>query len=143
MLLLCDIDFGHPFHVEFRPRWNWGGVQKNKINDDTNFDGKIGVVGGEFRGEGGGEKTKVDYPWTIDNTSTIVIRGNRFSAFWCVSSGLVTFHFIYFVCLFVKRVPYYFLFFCFFFFSSVSLIEGVEPGVLLLPGFDLVRSLEI
>ena len=50
--------------------------------------------------------------------------------------------FIYFVCLFVKRLPHYFLFFCFFF-SSVSLIEGIEPGVLLLPGFDLVRSLEI
>ena len=51
MLLFCDIDFGHPFHVEFRPRWNWGGVQKNKINDEANFGGKTGVVGGEFGGE--------------------------------------------------------------------------------------------
>ena len=139
MLLLCDINFGHPFHVEFRPRWNWGGVQKNKINDEANFGGKTGVVGGE----GGGEKTKVDYPWTIGNTSTIVIRGNRFSAFWCVSSGLVTFFHLF--CLFVCQAApsLFFSFFVSSFFSSVSLIEGVEPGMLLLPSFDLVRSLEI
>ena len=83
--------------------WNSGqggtGEQKNKINDEANFGGKTGVVGGEFGGEGGGEKTKVDYPWTIGNTSTIVIRGKRFSAFWCVSSGLVTFFHLF--CLFV------------------------------------------
>ena len=99
------------YYMEFRPRWNWGGVQKNKINDEANFGGKTGVVGGE----GGGEKTKVDYPWTIGNTSTIVIRGNRFSAFWCVSSGLVTFSFILFVCVSSGSLII-FLFFCFFFF---------------------------
>ena len=109
MLLLCDIDFGHPFHVEFRPRWNWGGVQKTKSTMRQILVEKL--VGGEF----GGEKTKVDYPWTIGNTSTIVIRGNRFSAFWCVSSGLVTFFHLF--CLFVcQAAPS--LFFSFFVSSS-------------------------
>ena len=143
--------FWTSFSCGIQAKVELGRCAKNKINDEANFGGKTGVVGGE----GGGEKTKVDYPWTIDNTSTIVIRGNRFSAFWCVSSGLVTFFHLF--CLFgCQAAPsLFFSFFCFFFFfkrlphrrrwtrnaPSSKLWSGQKPGNLIQSGpkpWDLI-----
>ena len=63
----------------------------DEVNKEANLGGKRGVFHEGFGGEGTGQKTMIDYPWSIGDTSTIVIRGSRpsvESTDWCVTSGL-------------------------------------------------------
>merc|ERR1711971_1356863 len=63
----------------------------DEVNKEANLGGKRGVFHEGFGGEGTGQKTMTDYPWSIGDTSTIVIRGSRpsvESTDWCVTSGL-------------------------------------------------------
>ena len=61
------------------------------MNAEANVGGKSGVIQSPFGGEGTGQKMMIDYPWSIGDTTTIVIRGIRESvdsSAWCVTSGL-------------------------------------------------------
>jgi len=63
----------------------------DEINKEATLGGKTGVFHEGFGGEGTGQKTMTDYPWSIGDTSTIVIHGSRQSiesTDWCVTSGL-------------------------------------------------------
>ena len=63
----------------------------DKLNEEADVGGKIGVINRKFGGEGTGQQIQIDYPWAIGDTTTAFIRGFRTSVGgeeWCVSSGL-------------------------------------------------------
>ena len=71
----------------------WANPDRNvvsvpEINNEADLGGKIGVMKEKFGGEGTGMKTQIDFPWDIDDTSTVIIRGSRESGRWCATSYL-------------------------------------------------------
>merc|ERR1712032_134119 len=71
--------------------FRWDIEYVDKLNEEADVGGKIGVINRKFGGEGTGQQIQIDYPWAIGDTTTAFIRGFRTSIGgeeWCVSSGL-------------------------------------------------------